>query len=125
MIGAYHAFLAGGTLRRLACRTRPYELEPGATDRRVAEALSLLVDAFENGKNKEAAFREAFEPFRKIPTSPRNKPKVAIFGDFYARDNDVFNQGLEATHRGSRRRGRHHALHRLPEGDTRRRISRG
>ena len=28
---------------------------------------------------------------------PRNRPKVAIFGDFYARDNDVFNQGLEAT----------------------------
>ena len=62
----------------------------------VGEALSVLVDAFERNKSKEAAFSEAFEPFRGIPTSPRNKPKVAIFGDFYARDNDVFNQGLEA-----------------------------
>jgi predicted nucleotide-binding protein (sugar kinase/HSP70/actin superfamily) len=96
MIGAYHAFLAGGSLRRLACRTRPYELEPGLTNRRVGEALAVLVDAFERNTSKETAFSEAFEPFRMIPASPRNRPKVAVFGDFYARDNDVFNQGLEA-----------------------------
>ena len=96
MIGAYHAFLAGGTLRRLACRIRPYELEKGATNRLVDQALGILKRAFEENTGKEAAFREAFEPFREVPTSPRDRPKVAIFGDFYARDNDVFNQGLEA-----------------------------
>jgi predicted CoA-substrate-specific enzyme activase len=96
MIGAYHALLAGGTLRRLACRTRPYELEPGATNRLVDKSLATLVAAFESGDGKEGAYREAFTPFSSIPVGQRNKPKVAIFGDLYVRDNDVLNQGLEA-----------------------------
>jgi len=32
--------------------------------------------------------------FKKIETVPGKRPKVAIFGDLYARDNDVFNQDL-------------------------------
>jgi len=97
MIGAYHAFLAGGMLRRLACRVRPYELEVGATRRLVDRSLSVLEEAFVGGGSKEAAYREAFGPFGAIPTRPRDRPKVAIFGDLYSRDNDVLNQGLELS----------------------------
>jgi len=93
-IGAFHAFSAGGALAKFACRTRPYELEKGTTDRQSARSLAILVDAFERGTNREAAYRAAFEPFAEIPTGPRDRPKVAVFGDFYARDNEVFNQGL-------------------------------
>jgi predicted CoA-substrate-specific enzyme activase len=95
MIGAYHAFLAGGMLRRLACRVRPYEIEAGATKKLVDRALSTLVTAFATGRPKEAAYGEAFGPFGELPTGPRTRPKVAIFGDLYSRDNDVLNQGLE------------------------------
>jgi len=94
MIGAYHAFLAGGTLRRLVCRTRPYELEHGAADRLAARAMGILVSELEGGRNMASAYREAFMPFRELPLSARNRPKVAIFGDLYARDNDVLNQDL-------------------------------
>lgn len=97
MIGAYHAFLAGGTLRRLVCRTRPYELEAGAADRLEARAMDILVRELEGGRNMAQAYREAFLPFRSLPLSARNRPKVAIFGDLYARDNDVLNQGLIRT----------------------------
>jgi predicted CoA-substrate-specific enzyme activase len=97
MIGAYHAFMAGGTLRRLACRLRPYELARGETNRLVERAMVILVEAFETNRGKEAAYREAFEPFRTVSTRERDRPKVAIFGDFYARDNEVLNQGLEAA----------------------------
>ncbi len=93
-VGAFHAFSAGGALAKFACRTRPYELEKGATDRQLERSLAVLVDAFERGTNREAAYRAAFEPFAAIPTGPRDRPKVAVFGDFYARDNEVFNQGL-------------------------------
>lgn len=95
MIGAYHAFLAGGTLRRLACRTRPYEIEDGATKRLIERAMAILTEAIAEGKPKEAAYREAFGPFSELPKRPRTRPKVAIFGDLYSRDNDVLNQGLE------------------------------
>ncbi|HUX38124.1 MAG TPA: BadF/BadG/BcrA/BcrD ATPase family protein [Rectinemataceae bacterium] len=95
MVGAYHAFLAGGTLRRLACRTRPYEIEAGATALLVDRAMAILLEAFATGRPKDAAYREAFAPFGELPTKPRTRPKVAIFGDLYSRDNDVLNQGLE------------------------------
>jgi predicted CoA-substrate-specific enzyme activase len=100
-LGAFHAFLAGGTLRRLACRIRPYELERGSVDRLLASASAMLVEAFERNLGKEGVFRGAFDPFRAVPTGPRDRPKVAIFGDFYARDNDVLNQGLEARIEGA------------------------
>ena len=94
LIGAYHAFLAGGTLRRLACRIRPYEIESGAADRLVSRAMTILFEALERGKNREEAYREALGPLQRLPTRPRDRPKVAIFGDLYVRDNDVLNQDL-------------------------------
>lgn len=93
-IGAYHAFLAGGALRKLACRTRPYEIVPGTVDALADRAMAILVDAFEEGRNKAQAYKEAFGPFAEIAVGERDRPKVAIFGDIYVRDNDVFNQGL-------------------------------
>ncbi|MCP4134542.1 MAG: CoA activase, partial [bacterium] len=35
--------------------------------------------------------------FEAIPVKKTSRPKVAIFGDLYVRDNDVFNQGLIRT----------------------------
>jgi predicted nucleotide-binding protein (sugar kinase/HSP70/actin superfamily) len=38
----------------------------------------------------------AVAQFDEIPVEARGRPKVAVFGDFYVRDNDVMNQGLIA-----------------------------
>jgi len=81
-------------VRKVACRLRPYETEPGATDRAVAEAVTLLAAAFADGARKRPALEQAMRCFDRVPVSPGRRPKVAIFGDLYVRDNDVFNQGL-------------------------------
>jgi predicted nucleotide-binding protein (sugar kinase/HSP70/actin superfamily) len=93
-INTYFAFLCGGMLRRLACRVRPYEITPGAADSAVEDGRAIFREAFENGRDRRDAAREVVDRFAAIETGPRDRPKVAIFGDLYVRDNDVMNQGL-------------------------------
>jgi len=93
-VGAYFAYLFGGLLRRLGCRIRPYEINPGQTDRTIAAALGILEDSFTGSRSKEDALAEVIEMFGSIPKQEQWRPKVAIFGDLYVRDNDVMNQDL-------------------------------
>jgi len=94
-VDAYLAYMFGGFLRRMGCRIRPYEREPGATDRLLAEELLRLERAFEAGDPKEALLKGVAGRFLAIPVEePRDRPQVAVFGDLYARDNRVLNQDL-------------------------------
>ncbi len=93
-LNAYKAYLAGGLLRRVGCRIRPYETEPGATDAVIARALALLKKAFENGTSRTTAMRAAAAFFDSIPVTGERRPQVGIFGDLYVRDNNVMSQGL-------------------------------
>jgi predicted CoA-substrate-specific enzyme activase len=90
----YRAYLVGGLLRRVQCRLRPYELSSGATDRAVAEAMKILIPAFEGRAFKTDALRKAAALFDDVRIAAGRKPRVAIFGDLYVRDNDVMNQDL-------------------------------
>ncbi len=96
-LGAYFAFLFGGLLRRVGCMTRPYELLPGATDRAIRESVSLLYDAFLGKARRDERIEQALELFDAIPRAEGSRPKAAIFGDLYVRDNEVFNQDLIRT----------------------------
>lgn len=91
---AYFAYLLGGMLRRVACRIRPYELVAGETDRVLAESVALLSAAFEQGQEKEDVLETIISRFASIPKNIAPRPKVAIFGDLYARDNRVMSQDL-------------------------------
>ncbi len=97
-VNTYFGFMFGGMLRRMACRIRPYERIPGVADQVVQKSLHRLQKAFLNQTDKEEALSEIVNWFSAIPVSDdfykRNRPKVAIFGDLYARDNDVMNQDL-------------------------------
>ena len=94
-IDTYFANLFGGMLRRIGCRIRPYEKEKGQTDRVLTDALNLLYNTFLGDADKEEAVARIVGRFKDIGTDRRKRrPKVAIFGDMYARDNDVFNQHL-------------------------------
>jgi predicted nucleotide-binding protein (sugar kinase/HSP70/actin superfamily) len=90
----YKAYLIGGLLRRVGCRLRPYERTPGATDAAIARALEILIPAFEGATRKEDALRSVGKLFDAVAISSERRPRVAIFGDLYVRDNDVMNQGL-------------------------------
>ncbi len=91
---AYFAFLLGGMLRRIACKIRPYEVERGQTDRVLNQSIKMLADAFTGKRAIEKTLDEIVSHFEWIETSGAPRPKVAIFGDIYSRDNEVMNQDL-------------------------------
>ncbi|MBU8909961.1 MAG: CoA activase [Desulfobacterales bacterium] len=91
---AYFAYMFGGLLRSVGCKIRPYEINKGQTDLVLQKALSLLCNSFEKGESKEDALKQVSELFLKIDTRTESRLKVGIFGDLYARDNDIMNQDL-------------------------------
>ena len=97
-VNNYFAYMFGGMIRKIGCRLRPYERHKGKTDRVVAQAGDILREAFLGNRSKAEAVAEVVAIFETIETVDRSgqspRPKVAIFGDLYARDNHVFNQDL-------------------------------
>ncbi|MGD9287816.1 MAG: acyl-CoA dehydratase activase, partial [Desulfobacterales bacterium] len=101
-LNTYLAFMLGGLVRKLGCKIRPYEQVSGTTDQVIKETMDVLVEAFLGNLSKEKAVAEVVSRFEAIKTTHEKsvfikrypRPKVAIFGDLYARDNDVINQGL-------------------------------
>jgi len=93
-LNAYYAYMFGGMIRKMGCKIRPYEIHQGETDRVIEESIVLLEDVFENGGSKEKAVRHIVDKFQGIRAVFTERPKVAVFGDMYARDNDVMNQNL-------------------------------
>ncbi len=91
---AYFAYMIGGLIRRLGCRIRPYELRKGQTNSVIVESVKLLELAFLGKKSMEKTVAEAVALFDEIPCEKGDRPKVALFGDFYVCDNDVLNQDL-------------------------------
>ncbi len=90
----YFAYMLGGMLRRVACKIRPYEIEKGETDRVLNKGIKVLSDAFLGKRPIEKCLDEIISHFEWIETDVTPKPKVAIFGDLYSRDNRVMNQEL-------------------------------
>ncbi|MBC8413192.1 MAG: CoA activase [Nitrospira sp.] len=93
-LNSYLAYMFGGLLRKMGCKVRPYEIVTGSTDRIMQKSIAILADSFRGNRPKESAVKEVVSYFEKIEVHREQRPKVAIFGDLYARDNDVMNQGL-------------------------------
>lgn len=91
---AYFAYMSGGYIKKIACKIRPYEVNKGDTNKVVQKATDLLEYVIEHGENKEKAVKKIVEDFKAIPITNEKKPKVAIFGDMYSRDNEELNQNL-------------------------------
>ncbi|MBP7735604.1 MAG: CoA activase [Spirochaetes bacterium] len=96
-VQCYLGFMFGGMLRKMSCHVRPYENVPGATDRALMQSVKILREAFAGGRSKEDALTEVMGLFKAIDVTRTERPKVAIFGDLYVRDNDIMNQGLIRT----------------------------
>jgi predicted CoA-substrate-specific enzyme activase len=91
---AYFAYLLGGFVRMAGYRIRPYELNRGDTDRIIRECTLVLEAAFLGNRPIEKAVTEVISLFDTIRYRKENRPKVALFGDFYVCDNDIMNQDL-------------------------------
>ena len=90
----YISFMLGGLLRRVACSIRPYEVTRGETDRVLDRSVALLTEAFAGRRDRDEVLQEIVTRFDWIETERTARPKVAIFGDMYVRDNRVMNQDL-------------------------------
>jgi predicted nucleotide-binding protein (sugar kinase/HSP70/actin superfamily) len=85
----------GGMLTKMGCQTRPYEIEKGITDQVIEKSITILEDAFLGNRPKEEAVSQIVSRFEWIEVDKRiPRPRVAIFGDLYVRDNDIMNQNL-------------------------------
>ena len=93
-INVFFGFMFGGLVAKLGCKVRPYEVIKGSVDKAIKEATDLVYDMFEKGGPKLEAAKKVNKIFNGIKTIDETRPKVAIFGDLYVRDNDVMNQDL-------------------------------
>ena len=97
-INTYFAYMFGGFIRKIGCRLRPYEKISGTTDKIIEKSLDILEGAFAGRRSKSAALEQVIALFERVEIckGPQimKRPKVAIFGDLYARDNPVINQDL-------------------------------
>ncbi|MFH1936261.1 MAG: acyl-CoA dehydratase activase-related protein, partial [Bacteroidota bacterium] len=94
---AYFAYLLGGLIRKLGCKIRPYEITKGETDTAIEKSVRILRVAFLGDRPMDDAVSEVISLFDKIERREGNRPKIAIFGDLYVRDNDIMNQELIRT----------------------------
>ena len=95
----YFAYMFAGIIKKIGCQLRPYEEVKGSTDKVIQESLSMLYGMFLCQRLPEEALlakiASMFEGIQIKQEPPR--PLVAIFGDLYARDNDIMNQNLIQT----------------------------
>lgn len=84
-VAGYKCILAGDVMNLLACRIRPYEAVPGATDVAIEECRDILCDAFRRGKSVRRALRRSRKVLDRVEVDRLiSKPKVAIIGEFWA-----------------------------------------
>lgn len=94
-VHSYFVYMLGGLVRKMGCMIRPFELDPGETDRVEEASLKSLEMAFSGKKDLESAVKEMAGLFNGIARSEEPaRPEVAIFGDLYVRDHDIVNQNL-------------------------------
>jgi predicted CoA-substrate-specific enzyme activase len=93
-IKTYFAYMFGGNLKKIGCMIRPYESVKGETDRVILESRDIFESAFLGKISFVDAVKQVIVKLDRIKYIKTNKPKVAIFGDLYVRDNDIMNQGL-------------------------------
>ena len=96
-INTYLAYMFGGYIRKIGCSIRPYEKQAGLTEATIGQSLEILTKAFRYNQSKDLALKKIMLDFESIQTVRSDKPKVAIFGDLYVRDNDLMNHDLVKT----------------------------
>ncbi|AUX46038.1 2-hydroxyglutaryl-CoA dehydratase [Sorangium cellulosum] len=84
-IAIIKAIVCGDTLNALAYRIRPYEVEPGATNRAMESAKRVIYKALYEQTNVFKALYEARKQFEGVRVDKlRPKAKTSIIGEFWA-----------------------------------------
>ena len=79
------ALIAGDALNLVGYRIRPYEVEPGSTDRALDASKRILQDALKRRRSLLVAMWKARRVLARVRVNRlQPKPKVAIIGEFWA-----------------------------------------
>ncbi len=85
VISICKAIFLGDILNALTHRIRPYEIEPGSTDRALAHCRQHLYEALRKRKWIIPALRQCRKALESVQVDrTRVKPKVSIIGEFWA-----------------------------------------
>ena len=96
----WRGLVAGDIIRKAMLKTRPYETEPGATDRAMEAALRQIVKVAEtpglHGRDHVEvlveALTEARDGFRAVPARyTRDRPLIGVVGEIFCRLNTFSN----------------------------------
>ncbi|HEU0037424.1 MAG TPA: 2-hydroxyglutaryl-CoA dehydratase [Kofleriaceae bacterium] len=83
--GVVRAILIGDCLNALGYRIRPYEVEPGATDRALEVSKKIISDAFEAQSSLAIALMKVRRTMGAVQVDrTKVKPRVGIIGEFWA-----------------------------------------
>lgn len=76
---------AGDVVNLMGYRLRPYEVEPGATDRAMLKCRQMLIAGFEQGRPVLATLLRCRQELARVKVDrTRPKPKVSVIGEFWA-----------------------------------------
>lgn len=92
---AWQGIVAVDLLQKLRHEYRPYELNPGETDRTYQGCLERVVEATRAGGGRRlvAALRWVAEAFERLPVDRgRRRPIIGLVGEIYIRLNDFSNR---------------------------------
>jgi predicted nucleotide-binding protein (sugar kinase/HSP70/actin superfamily) len=79
------AIMVGDALNALGYRIRPYEVEPGATDRAIETSKHIISQALEQAASIPAALYKVRKTMGAVKVDrTRPKPRVGIIGEFWA-----------------------------------------
>ena len=90
---AWKGIVAIGLLGKLKRERKPYELNPGSTERIYYEALSMIVESIEHGaRDVIEILKQAARRMHEIPMkNGLRKPVIAVVGEIFMRDNPFCN----------------------------------
>jgi predicted nucleotide-binding protein (sugar kinase/HSP70/actin superfamily) len=84
-LGLVRAIMAGDVINLIGYRTRPYEVEPGTTDRAMADCKEMLRNAFARNGSIIRALARCRRRMSKVKVDRSvPKPRVSIIGEFWA-----------------------------------------
>ena len=97
MLKLAYAIFYGDTLMSLFNQCKPYELEPGASERARQECVKAVTAAFDAGKYRryKKIVRQMLERFSAVKRSGKEKVKVGIVGEIYVKYSPLGNSHLE------------------------------
>ena len=95
---AWQGLIGVDLLTKAVLELRPYEKEPGATDRLYRDQLKLWAETVEKRGDQVAAMERAAKAFAALPRDDQNhKPVIGVVGEIYTRANRYANEDLIRT----------------------------